>query len=382
MLTKNKLHHHSPSHKHLKDTCLVVLFSLAAIGNSEVASAQTSVTFFGNVDAGVGHYSATGAGSVNSFQYGAYIPNFWGLRGSEDLGGGMSANFWLESGFDIGNGGDPGTAGSGYDVGRTGSSGIAFQRRSTISLSTQFGEIRLGRDFTADYSNKAQFDPTNVNGVGSSFQLFMSGFDSTMNDVVWASNTIQYLYGFAPNSAVAVGKGGPYVQLMVAPSERANSASGAYTGGRVGYTNGIFNVALGGANVPAVVNGSSMKVVNVGGSYDFGIAKLMSKFNINHSGDSTVNNRALLIGGQIPMWNGYIPVSVIRYKSTGSASNGASAKQFSIGYVYSMSKHTSLYTTYGHVANSGGATFGLGALSPTVANGSAGGYEIGMQHSF
>jgi predicted porin len=73
-----------------------------------------------------------------------------GFRGTEDLGGGLAASFWLEA---------PITNDDGKDW------SASFSRRSTVSLSGGFGEIRLGRDYTATFWNDTVFDPFGTVGV-------------------------------------------------------------------------------------------------------------------------------------------------------------------------------------------------------------------------
>jgi len=131
------------------------LVALAALAVAGVASAQSSVTLFGVVDASVTGYSNTARderATVFPNQFGipvylnqgsvktsrrelansAYNSSRLGFRGTEDLGGGLAASFWLEA--PISN--------------DDGSQGVAtFARRSTVSLSGGFGEIRLGRDY-------------------------------------------------------------------------------------------------------------------------------------------------------------------------------------------------------------------------------------------
>ncbi|RYF75452.1 MAG: porin, partial [Comamonadaceae bacterium] len=147
------------------------LVALAALAVAGVASAQSSVTLFGVVDASISHYEATSRYSnANPFalnlgslkQSSTVLANSalnssrLGFRGTEDLGGGLAAGFWLEAG--VNNDEGTGTATGG---------GLQFNRRSTISLSGPFGEIRLGRDYTPTFNNDSVFAPFGTNGVGT-----------------------------------------------------------------------------------------------------------------------------------------------------------------------------------------------------------------------
>ncbi len=77
--------------------------SLALLGMAGVARAQSSVTLYGTIDAGVG-YVKTNEGARWGFIDSTLSGDRWGLKGSEDLGGGIKAIFDLENGFDIGTG--------------------------------------------------------------------------------------------------------------------------------------------------------------------------------------------------------------------------------------------------------------------------------------
>jgi predicted porin len=101
--------------------------------------AASSVTMFGIADVYVGFQDDDRAGGdsgvvVNS---GGQSTSRWGVLGSEDLGGGLSAIFRLESGLNVDVG-----------QGQTASGTIDFRRRSFVGLKGNFGQITLGRDYT------------------------------------------------------------------------------------------------------------------------------------------------------------------------------------------------------------------------------------------
>ena len=101
------------------------LFALAALTATGGALAQSSsVTLFGVVDASVAHVS-TKDGSVTGLANGGNASSRLGFRGVEDLGNGLKASFWLEGGINVDDGG----------------SGFKFDRRSTIGLLGNFGEV-------------------------------------------------------------------------------------------------------------------------------------------------------------------------------------------------------------------------------------------------
>src|SRR5208282_5833178 len=140
------------------------------------AQAQSSVTLFGVVDTGLTHISSNnvsnGAGGTESanrtFQSDSGInSDRLGFRGTEDLGGGLKAGFWLEAGFAPESGAGSTTSTNNQSTGSTGGGGMTFNRRSTVSLLGQnWGELRLGRDYVPTFWNAANVDPFGYNGIG------------------------------------------------------------------------------------------------------------------------------------------------------------------------------------------------------------------------
>lgn len=113
------------------------LLLLSAMGLAGAACAQSSVTLFGIVDATIAH----GSGSIakrTQLSNGGYNSNRLGFRGVEDLGGGLSAHFWLEAALavDDGQGGatNSNNQASGTGAATAGRQGLTFSRRSTVGI--------------------------------------------------------------------------------------------------------------------------------------------------------------------------------------------------------------------------------------------------------
>ncbi|WP_321796881.1 porin [Caballeronia sp. J97] len=105
------------------------------------AAAQSSVTLYGIVDTGIEYVSHANAAGDHVFRMPAVtgeFPSRWGLRGAEDLGGGYSAVFTLESGFNIRDG-------------SLGQGGRLFGRQAFVGLKAPYGTIAFGRQYTMTY---------------------------------------------------------------------------------------------------------------------------------------------------------------------------------------------------------------------------------------
>ena len=353
--------------------------ALALLATAGTVMAESSVTIWGILDADVSYYKINNA-SKKMLSTSGKNPSQLGFRGSEDLGDGLAANFWLEGGL----------------LNDTGEyfQGLAFGRRSTVSLSSKFGEVRLGRENTASFWNNIVFDPFGSLGPGAATNITIgsagNGLTSANPTVaVFTSNAISYLYGFAPNANPYIGKGGVYGHLMVAAPENSKSL-GKYTGGRVGYSDGPFNAAIsyaqsnGPAQIPGATN-STYKDLNLGAWYDFGVVRLLAHAGTTETDAAQSKFTHWGLGATIPVGVGSIPVAYYSTKQNNAAGSGAG--QFAIGYVYNLSKRTALYSTASHLINRNGATFtfrgGNGGGNPgLVGSGTGNGFDLGVRHFF
>jgi len=117
-----------------KILALMAFPALASVAN--VAHAQSSVTLYGIVNEGIDYINNQGGGAVVGLIKGQTNGSRWGLRGTEDLGGGLKAVFDLENGFD----GSAGTLSQG---------GRLFGRSAWMGLQTPYGKLTLGRQYDA-----------------------------------------------------------------------------------------------------------------------------------------------------------------------------------------------------------------------------------------
>lgn len=346
------------------------------------ASAQSSVTIFGNIDADIAHYQLNGVRKTLLGSSGG-SPSLLGFRGTEDLGGGIIAGFWLEAALlnDTGSG--------------TAAGGLAFQRRSTVGLSGPWGEVRMGRENAPSFWNHLVFDPFNGVGPGAATNIAIGaggngGSSANPLTSVYVDNTVSYRWGFAPNGSSYVGRGF-YAQAMHAFAENSGSAPalGRYTGARFGYAQEGLNAAVAYAQSrgPAAYGGpvgGSFKEFNLGASYDAGFARLMAHGGFNETGVADTRYTHWGVGATIPLGGGYIPVSYHRTRRDSALLSGAG--QVAVGYVYPLSRRTAVYGSIAHLRNRGGDTFtfrgGNGGSSGLAGGGSGTGYDIGIRHSF
>ncbi len=349
------------------------LIALAVLAASGAAMAQSSVTLYGVADAGVTYLN--GNDNWSGVTSGNNLTSRLGFRGTEDLGGGLKANFVLEGGFNL----DNGDGASGYAGAKAGE-GFQFKRRSTVGLAGSFGEVRLGRELTAAYNATARYDVFGSVGLAQS-RLWADGNVVDANANAAAVTTNQRVSNMV--TYVSPDFTGFKVGLNYGFGETTNGNSdSSYLGAGLMYDNGPLSLGLGlerlneGANSVAT---SDIDAWSLGGSYDFGVAKLLAGYR---------TSKVDLAAGENKRNGAYVAVTapVVRasYNRYENKLNGGKAKadQFGLGYVYSLSKRTSVYGTYAYLKNKDGAslyTLGSGGLK---SNGSQQGVQVGVSHAF
>lgn len=344
-----------------------VLLALACSALAGSAFAQSSsVTLYGVADAAVRQVKNGSAGTVKGVASGANSTSRFGVRGVEQLGGGLSAGFNLESGIEL-------------DTGSANASKF-WNRRSTISLMGDFGEIRLGRDTTPTYSN-ALNDEFGIVGVGSR-GVFVYGSSAVLGSGATTAqrsdNGVSY---FLPKNL-----GGWFGQVHVAAGEGV--AGNKYTGGRIGFENSSFLV--GGAVGQTDVGGGQPKFKNYNLLFNYKSpwGTLHTLYDVKKWGQRKAQE--LSIGATVPVTQaGSIRVGYTNVNRSGGVvgsgyADADDSTRVALGYVHDLSKRTALYGTYANISNKGAARSSVLYTTPTGMRGgeSSSGMEVGVRHNF
>ncbi|WP_137920422.1 porin [Hydrogenophaga sp. 2FB] len=340
---------------------------LSAFGAACAANAQTSVTLYGVIDVAV----TRGNGSVSDrtmLGRGALSPNRFGLRGNEDLGGGMSAGFALEAGYnaDDGTGGSTNTNNQNSGVV---SGGLVFSRASYLRLGGAWGEVRAGRDYVPQYLNFGIGDPLGLVGAGAALNYtnIITGPTSAR-----ASNGLFYyspsmLGGLVVNLAHYRGE-----NMTGIPTEDDGTGNGI----RLSYQAGAFVGGVGWGQTHYAAGDATQR--NVAASYDLGGVKLMGMLSRDRLG--TLQSRGGVFGAHAKVGAaGLLRAAYSTHRT--NAVGTPESKKLALSYVHSFSKRTALYTTVARVSNSGGASVALNGAR-TGANRISTGWDVGMRHSF
>lgn len=343
-----------------------------------------------------------------------------GVRGTEDLGGGLKANFHLEGALSP----DTGLGAS--------SGGFNFQRRSVVGLEGAFGSVVAGRDYTPLFGVSGVVDPFVTNGVGSSYNLLNNVItnDSTGSTTASTFRTAQAPSAAGTNAGSSVfggtvwgdpaairmsnaigytspGFSGFSVAAMYTfGSENTNLARDTGTGAslRLTYAQGPLVVSLahqavkggitgaaatnGTTPAPAVIPNDDQKWTTsfLGASYDFGILKLSAGYKTDKlSGDADLSGR--LKGGIVGLTAPVGPVVLRASYVERRIGDDKIGNQGAIGVSYDLSKRTALYANYAELHNEPG--FGMsvygtsGGGAPTSEPGRRSrGLEMGVRHIF
>lgn len=308
------------------------LIALAVLAASGASFAQSSVTLYGIADI-VLHKDKGASAALTS---GGVSGSRFGFKGTEDLGGGLKANFLLEQGFSI----DSGTT----------TTGQAFSRQSYVGLSGGFGEVKVGKMWTAYDDISGATNPV---------------FDSVLSPTnVWASsgyaaNPANGLYYSTPSFGGISGAISTSLKEATAPATTSTAFHVKYEGGPV-YAGLAYQIDKVGA--------TDTKFTRLNGSYDLGMAKLLAGYGKVAVTGVAADVTDLSVGVDVP-------VSANAVVSAGYASSKADGSDrkssYALGVAYSLSKRT---TVYGGLRNDNDAA--------TLAGGVDTRYGVGVKHTF
>ncbi|CAN7735938.1 porin [Caballeronia sp. LjRoot34] len=291
-----------------------------------VAHAQSSVTLYGLIDDGLTYSSNAKGSSQYSMTAGNLEGSRWGMRGIEDLGGGLNAIFRLEGGFSPANG----TLGQG---------GALFGRKAYVGLSSAaYGTLTAGRQYDPAGDYVSGFESGNAYGEvtatewGSIYGAHPGDMDNLDNSFR-INNTVKY----------------------TSPSYRGLSAEGLYSfGGQAGdFTrNQLYGFAAGYANGPLALGAAFEKAKDPN----------YSLFGTNPSANTATSTSA--INASTPVYSGYLSASAWQLITAGGAYRIGNA---TIGGVYSNVQFQNVGSVSGAGLNpghlSGTATFNIGEIN-------------------
>ena len=319
------------------------LIALAVLAASGAAMAQSSVTLYGIADVWVGNVSVdngTTDTSTTKMISGGVSTSRWGMKGSEDLGGGLKANFQFEQAVNV----DDGTTGAG------------FSRQAWVGLSGGFGDVRFG-------VNSTPFDDYAAGSHGA--------FDSDLAPMNLGNFPSTKYYSKAANSIkyVSPSMGGLVGAVSYAMDEEVAGQKEVISLG-LNYAGGPLAAQLVYQQEEAYGSGFDTTFTKLGGSYDFGMAKAKAYFATSSDFKS--------VGNDVDEWQLAVdvPLSAAMTLSGSYAvadyENDVKTSGYGIALAYSLSKRTTLYGGVGAVTDE----------APGKADVDTTAYAIGVKHTF
>jgi len=331
------------------------LIALAVLAASGAAMAQSSVTLYGLADVWFGSVK-TDDGNGNSMSStklnsGGVSTSRWGIKGSEDLGGGLKANFLLEQAVSL-------------DSGAGGSTG--FSRQSYVGLSGGFGEVKLGKVWTA-------YDDVS----GTSDAMFDSGALAPMNYVFESTN-----YSANPGNTVYYstptfgGFAGAVSYALAEDPRDGVTVSTSVSSFNVTYGAGPVAVQLGYQLEDNHTAANDKKFTRLGGSYDFGVVVAKATYgkvaNVGNVDGADVSEYQL--GVDVPLSSALTLSASYASSKDDNADGTFEAKRsgYGIAAAYALSKRTFVYTGYTSIKETQDGT--ADATTKALA--------VGLQHKF
>ena len=323
------------------------LIALAVLAASGASFAQSTVTLYGLADIWVGSVKTEDGNGNNAtstkMESGGVNTSRWGMKGSEDLGGGLKANFLFEQGVNL----DTGAA-------------AGFNRQAYVGFSGGFGEVKLGKVWTA-------YDDVN----GASDAMFDSDALAPMK-IIFAStdyqgnpgNTIYY------STPTFSGFSGAFSYSL----DEDVAAQAAVTSFNLAYGAGPLAAQFGYQTEDIATTGNDTAFMRLGASYDFGVAtakfvygKVTDVGNVNGADTSEYQ-----LGVDFPV-NAALTLSASYARSDDNAKAGdQTRKGFGIAGAYTLSKRTFLYGGY---TNNSFSQAGAGDAKVSA-------FAVGVQHKF
>lgn len=342
----------------------LTLVATAIMGflSTSAAMAQSTVTVYGILDAGYNHVSGLRQGSVNTIASGIMEGSRFGLRGTEDIGGGYKAIFTLENRFELDTGSLTNRPNSGTQMpDRVGTSvaasviatgiplpaanrealiagvnnslatsafgvnlaGNLFDRQAYVGLVTPFGAFTAGRQYTPGYLVAAQFDASQTQSSLAAGQVasLPAAFDIRL------SNTLQY----------AIQTSGITALLMYGAGEiPGNSSAGSFMGGMITYKTDSFSVGYGHNEKKNELNQKSLTNDLIGATVNVGPGTLYGQYatikDDNPSGISTIGTTVAGLSGSA--------VVGTAFQNAYNAAFRQDARLMHIGYRLTTGPHT------------------------------------------
>jgi len=337
------------------------------------ANAQSNVQVYGVVDLGVEHINnvavAGSEKSLNALSQGGLVASRWGIRGTEDLGDGLRAEFTLESGI-------------APDTGQLLQSGRLFGRGATVGVSNQWASLVLGRQNSALFDLAPRYDPL-LYATYSLQGIDPAGFVSRVD------NAAKVLFKTGPVSGSAFYSLGRD-SLAGTPAGSQSEVPGApkvgrNLGGNLNYVAGPLSAGLAydqqhGGTI--ATSSSTDRRLMLGLRYQTGNTTWIAGYLRRKNELLVVEQKNNLYWiGAMQQFSPDLRLNVALYHLRTEDTPDRSSR-IAASLVKDLSRRTSVYVNVGYLDNKGGSTLGLVSSAPTLAGANQSGLVVGVTHRF
>ncbi|HWX00247.1 MAG TPA: porin [Collimonas sp.] len=349
------------------------IFFIAATGCDQ-AGAQSATQIYGLINLGISSQQLSGQSRVTAVTNGDMTTSFFGIRGSEDLGGGLKSVFTMESFFRADTG----------EIGR-GNSDVVFQRQAWVGLEKEgIGTFRIGRVASPNWLTTIRFGP--FGGASITPYILQTYLPSALEPMITGSSTSDASWA---NSIGYSSTNWAGFSTMLVYSLSEGSANGRRLGGSFNYASGALAASLSfeklsqmslqfGAPAPALVTAARPSYVatddntaQLALTYDFTALKVfgqLSRTRLQNTTPTEITLGTWQLGVSAPLAAGKLMASWAHTLMQRTASADLERGTLSLGYDYSLSKRSDIYIAY---------------ISDKVTNLSRGnGFTAGLRHSF
>lgn len=320
--------------------------------------AQTNITMYGIADAAIASVKSGNPGTRNAVRLdsGTQSVSRWGMRGTEELGGGLKALFNFEAALTV----DDGTAGA-----------LDFQRRSFVGLGGNWGLVQLGRDYTPSFWSLLSSDTFGYGLWGNT--LSYGNFYATRY-----SNMIEFR---------SANMGGLEFNAAFSAGENSNSAFPSSAGSGIDVS-ALYNAGplmlTGAYQVNKNLLGKQQKVASLGAGLNVGAVGLKGGYSQSDSKDQGgVKIKMFNVGGTFKVGAGEFLAQYIRLENDRTDGKG---ETIAVGYTYPLSRRTNVHASLALHRNNNTGTFGINSSGTSTGAISSGAdpraVAVGVRHTF
>lgn len=379
----------------LKSNCAAALLMFAA-----AAHAQSSVTLYGVVDSGLLYQSTSAAtfqptarnqGHVYQLKDGGVYSSFWGLKGSEDIGGGYRINFKLQGSFNSTNG----KSGLSDTPGTT----AMFNQYATIGASGPFGTFDAGRQIIPMIYAMAETDVRGAQYFGSILTAWLginqaAGWPGTSTNApigaLYDSNAMVYtspkFYGaslaleYAPGGVAGQFQGGTRESAVLKYSNYGLNLSAVYYNG---HDTNPYPLTYPAAPAISATGQDNNRFYYFGAMYTIGGLSMSGSYGIGKNpARSNTADFEMASAGLGYQFNPFFKVTSGFYYLKDRNNSANHSSEFAVGAEYSLSKRTKAYAQVGYVSNKGTMNQTIVYGTPVAPGVSTTAAMIGLRHNF